>query len=37
MGGGVKLSPAVHVAYDAPWERRDVLGVHAQKQVRAWV
>jgi ferredoxin-nitrite reductase len=22
----------VHVAYDEPWPRRDVLGVHAQKQ-----
>lgn len=32
MGPGTKLSPAVHVAYDAPWERRDLLGVHPQKQ-----
>lgn len=32
MGPGTQLAPAVHVAYDEPWERRDLLGVHAQKQ-----
>lgn len=32
MGEGVRLRPAVHPTYDAPWPRRDVLGVHAQKQ-----
>ena len=32
MGAGTSFSPAVHVAHDAPWERRDVLGVHPQKQ-----
>lgn len=30
--GGVALSRAVHVEYDAPWPRRDLLGVHKQKQ-----
>jgi hypothetical protein len=33
MGPGTQLAPAVHVTYDEPWERRDVLGVHPQKQV----
>lgn len=32
MGPGTQLAPAMHVAYDEPWERRDLLGVHAQKQ-----
>jgi hypothetical protein len=32
MGPGTQLAPAVHVAHDEPWERRDLLGVHAQKQ-----
>ncbi len=26
------LRPAVHATYDAPWDRRDLLGVHPQKQ-----
>ncbi|CAK0785196.1 hypothetical protein CVIRNUC_008402 [Coccomyxa viridis] len=30
--GGVKLRAAVDEKYDDVWERRDVLGVHAQKQ-----
>lgn len=30
--GGVQLAPAVHVAYDDVWQRRDLLGVHPQKQ-----
>lgn len=37
MGGGVKLAPAVHVTHAEPWERRDLLGVHPQKQVRTGV
>lgn len=32
MAPGTKLSPAVHVSHDTPWERRDLLGVHPQKQ-----
>jgi ferredoxin-nitrite reductase len=32
MGPGTQLAAAVHVAYDEPWERRDLLGVHKQKQ-----
>jgi len=32
MGAGTKLAPAVHAPHAAPWERRDVLGVHPQKQ-----
>jgi sulfite reductase beta subunit-like hemoprotein len=32
MAPGTKLGPAVHVAHDTPWERRDLLGVHPQKQ-----
>eukprot|EP00879_Flechtneria_rotunda_P020989 GHRR01022103.1.p1 GENE.GHRR01022103.1~~GHRR01022103.1.p1 ORF type:complete len:272 (+),score=72.33 GHRR01022103.1:198-1013(+) len=32
MGSGTQLAPAVHVEYDTPWERRDLLGVHSQKQ-----
>jgi ferredoxin-nitrite reductase len=32
MAPGAKLHPAAHVAHDTPWERRDLLGVHAQKQ-----
>lgn len=32
MGPGTKLAPAVHVTHDTPWERRDLLGVHPQKQ-----
>eukprot|EP00882_Tetradesmus_deserticola_P029027 GHRQ01032410.1.p2 GENE.GHRQ01032410.1~~GHRQ01032410.1.p2 ORF type:complete len:111 (-),score=31.25 GHRQ01032410.1:68-400(-) len=32
MGPGTQLAPAVHVAHDEPWERRDLLGVHKQKQ-----
>lgn len=32
MAHGTKLAPAVHVAHDTPWERRDLLGVHPQKQ-----
>ena len=32
MGPGTKLHPAVHVTHDTPWERRDLLGVHQQKQ-----
>lgn len=27
------LSPAVHVKYDTEWKRRDVIGIHPQKQV----
>lgn len=30
--GGVKLAPAVHVQHDQPWPRRDLLGVHPQRQ-----
>jgi len=26
------FAPQVHVKYDDVWERRDVLGVHPQKQ-----
>lgn len=29
---GMELQPEAHVVYAEPWERRDVLGVHAQKQ-----
>lgn len=29
---GISLQKEVHVAYDTPWERRDVLGIHPQKQ-----
>lgn len=32
MGGGVKLNDAVEVTHDDVWERRDLLGVHEQKQ-----
>lgn len=32
MGAGTTFAPAVHVSHDTPWERRDVLGVHPQKQ-----
>jgi len=32
MGPGTTFAPAVHVSHDTPWERRDVLGVHPQKQ-----
>lgn len=32
MGEGTSFSPAVHVTHDTPWERRDLLGVHPQKQ-----
>lgn len=32
MGPGTQLAPAVHVHHEQPWERRDLLGVHAQKQ-----
>lgn len=32
MDPGTKLAPAVHVTHDTPWERRDLLGVHPQKQ-----
>ncbi|GMH42870.1 hypothetical protein BSKO_10789 [Bryopsis sp. KO-2023] len=32
MGGGVKLNGAVEVSHDDVWERRDLLGVHKQKQ-----
>ena len=32
MGPETTFSPAIHVNYDAPWERRDLLGVHPQKQ-----
>lgn len=28
-----KLAPAVHLNHDDVWVRRDVLGVHQQKQV----
>ena len=28
------LPPAVHVSYDTEWKRRDVIGIHPQKQVR---
>lgn len=27
------LQPAVHVTYDTEWKRRDVIGIHPQKQV----
>lgn len=27
------LPPAVHVKYDTEWKRRDVIGIHPQKQV----
>lgn len=30
--GGVKLRPAVHTSYPDKWERRDLLGVHPQRQ-----
>lgn len=30
--GGVPLQPAVHMHYDTPWQRRDLVGVHPQKQ-----
>ncbi|KAF5831634.1 hypothetical protein DUNSADRAFT_12794 [Dunaliella salina] len=30
--GGVKLRPAVKTQHEGHWERRDVLGVHDQKQ-----
>ncbi|GIL76708.1 hypothetical protein Vretimale_8819 [Volvox reticuliferus] len=30
--GGADLAPPVHVHHEGPWERRDVLGVHPQKQ-----
>eukprot|EP00878_Enallax_costatus_P032413 GHUV01035619.1.p1 GENE.GHUV01035619.1~~GHUV01035619.1.p1 ORF type:complete len:454 (+),score=147.64 GHUV01035619.1:177-1538(+) len=32
MGPGTKLHAAVHATHDTPWERRDLLGVHQQKQ-----
>lgn len=32
MGEGVKLAPAIHVSYDDHWPRRDLIGVHPQKQ-----
>lgn len=32
MGEGVKLAPAVHPVHEGTWERRDILGVHPQKQ-----
>jgi ferredoxin-nitrite reductase len=32
MGPGTTFSPAIHLNYDTPWERRDLLGVHPQKQ-----
>ncbi|PNH10821.1 Ferredoxin--nitrite reductase, chloroplastic [Tetrabaena socialis] len=32
MGNGTVLAPAVHVHHDQPWERRNLLGVHPQKQ-----
>jgi hypothetical protein len=35
--GGAAFRPPVHAAHDAPWERRDLLGVHPQKQVGARV
>jgi hypothetical protein len=35
-GAPIELGAPVHVPHDAPWERRDVLGVHAQKQVSVW-
>ncbi|KXZ49557.1 hypothetical protein GPECTOR_20g411 [Gonium pectorale] len=30
--GGAELAPPVHVHHEQPWERRDILGVHPQKQ-----
>lgn len=30
--GGVELSAGVHAKYDDVWTRRDVLGIHPQKQ-----
>ena len=33
MGPGTTFGAPVHVAHDEPWERRDLLGVHPQKQV----
>nr|QBQ03924.1 ferredoxin-nitrite reductase [Haematococcus lacustris] len=32
MPPGTKLAPAVHVKHEGTWERRDLLGVHPQKQ-----
>lgn len=29
---GQKIAPAIPEAYSTHWERRDVLGVHKQKQ-----
>lgn len=29
----IQLLQGVHVTYDTPWARRDVLGIHPQKQV----
>ena len=26
------LPPAAHVTYDTEWQRRDVIGIHPQKQ-----
>ena len=30
--GGAELMPAVEPKYDDVWKRRDILGVHPQKQ-----
>jgi ferredoxin-nitrite reductase len=32
MGNGAKLAKAVHTEYTDVWERRNLMGVHAQKQ-----
>lgn len=33
--GAVAVAQDVHVTYDTPWERRDVLGIHPQQQVHS--
>ncbi|KAG2489125.1 hypothetical protein HYH03_012351 [Edaphochlamys debaryana] len=36
--GGATFGEPVHVHYDQPWERRNILGVHPQKQAGfSWV
>ncbi len=38
MGPGTALAPAVHEHHTQPWPRRDVMGVHPQKQAGlCWV
>lgn len=32
MGPGTSFAPAMHAVHAEPWERRDLLGVHKQKQ-----